>query len=206
MTRIFAIAAVALRRLLRDRSNVFFVFILPVGIVLLIGSVFGGGVVATVGVVAPSGGELATGLVTRLEEGDAFEVAHFDRRDDLLTAVERGVVQAGVVVPEAFDERLAGGEDVSVEYISRLDSAGPQLRTAVEAAIATEAALVRAARFAASKGIDGGLDLAGRVEPAVAGIDVETRTVGEALFPPTLGRFSPASPARPPSSRHGSWV
>ena len=38
-----AIAGVELRRFLRDRSNIFFVFIFPLLLVLVIGSQFGGG-------------------------------------------------------------------------------------------------------------------------------------------------------------------
>lgn len=189
MRRILAIAAVALRRLLRDRSNIFFIFILPIAIVLLIGSVFGGGFVPTVGVVAPSEGELATRLVERLQGTEGIDVEIFDGDEELVTAVERGTVQAGLVVPPDYDTVLAGGGRVSVRYIARLDSGGPQLRTAVEAAVAAEAALVRAARFAASKGVERSGDLVKAVEPTVPGLEVETHTVGEALFPPTLGRF-----------------
>ncbi len=189
MKRVVAIAAVALRRLVRDRSNIFFVFILPIGIVLLVGSVFGGGFVPTVGVVSPPAGELAAGLVARLEESDGFRVERFEAQDELITAVERGTVQAGVIIPDDYDRRLSTGEQVSVEYIARLDSGGPQLRTAIEAAVADESAVLRAARFAADKGVSGGLDLARSVAPALPRIDVETQTVGEALFPPTLGRF-----------------
>ena len=42
MRKIFAIAASNVRRMLRERSNIFFVFIFPIALILLIGAQFGG--------------------------------------------------------------------------------------------------------------------------------------------------------------------
>lgn len=188
MTKILVIAAVEVIRLLRDRANIFFVFILPLALVFLIGSVFGGGFVPTIGLTVPSG-DLVAEVVARLEASDGIAVRRFSGRDELIRAVERGEVQAGLILPDDFDERLTGGEAVTVEYLARPDAAGPQLRTAVEAAVAEESALIRAARFGEERGVADALARARRIQEAIPGVEVTTKTVGEALFPSTLGRF-----------------
>ncbi len=188
MTKILVIAAVEVIRLLRDRANIFFVFILPLALVFLIGSVFGGGFVPTIGLTVPSG-DLVAEVVARLEATDGIAVRRFSGRDELIRAVERGEVQAGLILPDDFDERLTGGEAVTVEYLARPDAAGPQLRTAVEAAVAEESALIRAARFGEERGVADALARARRIQEAIPGVEVTTKTVGEALFPSTLGRF-----------------
>ncbi|MDZ4089590.1 MAG: hypothetical protein U1D68_00045 [Arthrobacter sp.] len=43
MNAMVAIATVELRRFLRDKSNIFFVFIFPLMLILLLGSQFGAG-------------------------------------------------------------------------------------------------------------------------------------------------------------------
>ena len=49
MKKVLAIGFSNVTRMLRDRSNIFFVFIFPIAIILLIGVQFGGGVVPGVG-------------------------------------------------------------------------------------------------------------------------------------------------------------
>ena len=52
------------RRFLRQRSNLFFVFVFPILIILLLGMMYGGGMGYRIGVhVAGSGGPLAASLV-----------------------------------------------------------------------------------------------------------------------------------------------
>jgi ABC-2 type transport system permease protein len=55
VNRVLAIARTELVRLFRDRSNLFFVFLFPLLLVVLIGAGFGGGFATRVGVVAPAG-------------------------------------------------------------------------------------------------------------------------------------------------------
>ena len=54
-----AIAATDLRRLLRWRANIFFLFVLPLLIILLLGSVYGGAQTARIGVLDHDNGALA---------------------------------------------------------------------------------------------------------------------------------------------------
>ena len=67
-----AIAASNLRRFTRDRANVFFVLILPMLLILVLGSVFGRGFDLRVGLVAPGSGDLTTAMVEALEAHEAI--------------------------------------------------------------------------------------------------------------------------------------
>jgi ABC-2 type transport system permease protein len=51
-----AIAGANLRRLLRDRTGLFFVFVFPIVIIITTGAVFGGGFVARLGLMSPGDG------------------------------------------------------------------------------------------------------------------------------------------------------
>ena len=51
MNAVLALARVALIRFLRERSNLFFVFVFPLAIVLLVGATFGAGFTPTIVIV-----------------------------------------------------------------------------------------------------------------------------------------------------------
>jgi ABC-2 type transport system permease protein len=135
-----AIAGVAVRRLFRDRSNIFFVFIFPLLLILLIGAQFGGQTGdLTLAVTATGAGPLGEDLVGAIEEVDGVEV---ERRDDAAgvdDAVARGGADGGLVVPSGYDEALRTSPDgVVLEYIGRPDSFSPALQAVVVPAIAEQ--------------------------------------------------------------------
>jgi ABC-2 type transport system permease protein len=189
------IAGSSLRRLFRDRSNIFFVLILPLLLVLVIGSVFGGDFSPAVGVVAPGGDPLAQQLVDELESSEAIDVVDYDREDDLLGAVERGDVQAGVVLPDGYTDALAnptGDDPVEIGFVARPTGFGPQLQATVQAVVGPQAARVRAAKFAAEEGagdFDAALERATELQAELPQIEARTTTVGDETFPSTLGQF-----------------
>ncbi|MEX0667534.1 MAG: ABC transporter permease, partial [Acidimicrobiia bacterium] len=55
-----------LKRLFRDRSSIFFVFVFPLALVLLIGLQFGGSFAPQVGLFVEEPGPIADGFVGRL--------------------------------------------------------------------------------------------------------------------------------------------
>ncbi len=190
--KVLAIASANLQRLFRDRSNIFFVLILPVGIILLIGAQFGGGFEPKVGVVSEGDGAFVTELVEMLEAQPAFVVRSYDDVDALLTAVERGTAQAGVVIPADHDQLLRSGGTSEVGFVARADGVGQQLRSTVDSVINAQASRVRAARVlsdATATSFDEALGIVGEVDNGLPRIGVATRTVGEALFPATMGQF-----------------
>jgi ABC-2 type transport system permease protein len=177
------IAIVNLTRLARDRVGLFFVFVFPIVLILLIGVSFGGDFTPTLGVVAADDGRLAGDLVDSMRSESAIEVEIFDDTSSLDDAVERGVVQAGVVIPEGYDRMLRSDGEVAVDYVSRPGDLSEALRTTVESSIADQAGLVRAARFAAANGagdFDEALERASMIETGLPKVTVDPQVVGDA--------------------------
>ncbi|MFV1961991.1 MAG: hypothetical protein ACC658_09160, partial [Acidimicrobiia bacterium] len=97
--RVLAIGLSNVRRMLRERSNIFFVFIFPIAIVLLIGAQFGGGVDPAVGLFAMDDGQIARSVVSEIEAIDGIDAFSYETEAALFSAVELGNVQAGVFLP-----------------------------------------------------------------------------------------------------------
>lgn len=187
-----AIAGTGLRRMMRERSNIFMVFAFPMLLVLVLGVSFGGTFKPKVGVLAIDVGPLGQDLVHTLETTPGIEVERVTDEGDMRTAVERGQLQAGIVIPSGYDQTLREGGDVELRYVARRDLNGVQLGETVRAAVAEQGVRLRAARFAASEGagsFDQGLAAADLIVVALPVVSVETSTAGEAVFPATLGRF-----------------
>lgn len=188
-----ALAGVNVRRMLRDRSNVFFVFVFPMLLILVLGVSFGTGFDPRIGVVAGEDvGPLSEDLVATIEGLPDVVVERVADPDDLRTSVERGQLQAGVIVPADYDAAIRDGRDVDVEYVAREDQLGMQLSEIARAAIAEEGQRLRAARFFVTEGrgaFEEGLARADAVVTVLAPVEVVATTAGEALFPATLGRF-----------------
>ena len=65
--KVVAIARTNVRRMLRERSNIFFVFVFPLAIILLIGAQFGGDFNPGIGTFRADAGELSAAIVEGLE-------------------------------------------------------------------------------------------------------------------------------------------
>ena len=187
-----AIGLVNLKMMMRERSNIFFVFIFPLALVLLIGVQFGGGFSPVLGVYQPDQGSLSSEIVSALDDTEAIDVRLYESREELVSDVERGVVQAGVLLDAAMDADVAAGEPVEIGMLTRPDGSGNQLQSVVGAAISEVMTPVGAAQFASREtgvGFEEALavarELSGQTEP----IQVDVRSVGEAIFPATMGRF-----------------
>jgi ABC-2 type transport system permease protein len=189
--RSLAIARVNLVRLLRDRLGLFFILVLPLIIVLVTGLQFGGGFEPRVGVLATNGGELADELVASLERD--WQVERYDDAATLAGDVEDGRIAFGVVLPDRYTERLLVGETLEVEYRAATNEVTIGRRSVVSAAIAEQASVARAARFAAAETgspVDETFAAAEAVRGSLPEITVEVRTLGESLFPPQLAGFA----------------
>lgn len=183
--RIPTIAGASLRRFIRDRSNLFFVFGFPILIILFIGLQFGSGVASTLGVV---GADTPVGeLVVAEAEAAGFAVEVLDDRDDAEEWVERGWVQGAVVVPDAdpFDE------PVEVSFLAR-EGFGAELLAPVQAAVA-EANLAPTATEAVVSATGVGPAEARDEVAAVAAeqspTPVDTEVVGDPLFEGEIEAF-----------------
>ena len=188
MKHSLAIAGVNVRRLMRDRSNIFFVLILPLGIILIIGSLFGGSFNPVIGLYDADGGALANELTESLLAEDGIDVKEFDSEEDLVGDVERGDIDGGVVIPSDYETTLRAGGTTTVGFATRPDGSGQELQAAVMSLVGQQGELIRAARFA-SEDFDVGLALAEALSPTVPRLSVETRVLGEAIFGENPGQF-----------------
>ena len=198
--RALAIAGANLRRTFRDRTALFFILVLPVVIIIVIGSTFGAGDEAfDVGLVNADGATpMARELVAQLERSPALEMHRHDDRDRLLRAVRRDEVLVGVVVPAGYDGGLRRGGRVAVELLADPTSdAAVEVRSVVGAAVARQGAAVAAARFGATEtgeGFDAALADARALQRSAATVGVEVRTLGGQVDRST-SRFAYTAPS-----------
>lgn len=180
-----------LTRLSRDRVGLFFVFVFPIVLILLIGASFGGGFIPKVGVMDDDGSLESRALVEELEEERGIEVVPYDDEAELEDAVERGLLEGGVVIPRGHSESLAAGEGV-VRFVGQPDDVAGAVRTAVDAVVSDQRALVTAARLAAegSGSFEQGMETARRVRLVAPAVTVEAHVAGRgtAASEP-VGRF-----------------
>jgi ABC-2 type transport system permease protein len=194
-------AGSALRRIARDRLALFFIVLLPVVIILIIGLTFGDAASnrLPVGVVDEGAGPLGSELRTELAASPALDARAFPDADALRKAVRRGVVAAGVVLPAGYDQALrAGGQAVVTFVVDQTRPAPAPVRSAVAAVVARQAAEVKAAGFAAETGgvpFDTALARARALAGDQAAVRVEATTVGgrEDALPTGFNYTAPAN-------------
>jgi ABC-2 type transport system permease protein len=130
-----AIAANSIRRLFRDRSNIFFVFILPMVLILVLGLVFGSGFQSRVAVVVPVDDDRASELLDEIASSTAFETVESTDQDDARKRLRRNEVDAVIVVPAGYDEELDAGGNVEIGYFATASSGGLDVQAVVEAVV-----------------------------------------------------------------------
>ncbi|WNV84755.1 ABC transporter permease [Umezawaea sp. Da 62-37] len=189
ITKVLTIAGTNLHRLFRDRTNLFFVLVLPLMLILVLGAAFGGSSTPKLGVVGADSGRLLDAL--HAEPGVRVETVSDEAA--LRTAVERGELAAGLVVPPSLSSGVATGGVAELRLVVRQDSAGQQTRLLVAGVLAQESGRLAAGAFAADLNgtdPDTALSTVDSATKVVPGVSVSTTTTGEALFPPDLGQFS----------------
>jgi ABC-2 type transport system permease protein len=127
-----AIAAMELRRFLRDRSNIFFALILPLLLVLLIGLQFGENASASRALVVGPPSDLRTDLVTGLEGADV--VVTVTDEDTALETLARGRADVGLLLD---DEAVAayGASDVRIRAVLGRQATSPLVQQRVAAVL-----------------------------------------------------------------------
>ncbi len=114
MRTALAITSVELLRFLKDRSNIFFVFIFPLLLVLFIGAQFGGGGGGSVSVWGVDG-QLQDDLVAALRSDDvSVSTVGADEGREL---VARGRADVGVAVTAQASAGYDAGGDVAIELV-----------------------------------------------------------------------------------------
>lgn len=132
MRSVVAIAAVELRRFWRDRSNIFFVFVFPMLLVILIGSQFGGGSDGRVAIAGPDS-DLRSRLTSALRAEDV-EV-WYDDAGTVRDQLARNRADVGLFLTGSDDRAFAAGQDVDLPVVvsskSTAQGALQRVRTAV---------------------------------------------------------------------------
>lgn len=136
MSSILAVAGVEVRRFLRDRSNIFFVFIFPLLLILLLGSQFGAGSGQShVSVAGGTGSELAIKVARQLE-ADGLRVTS-GRPETVRAELSRGRTDVGVFISDAavaaFDDGHAADLEVVMSAQSGAQAALQSVRASVQA-------------------------------------------------------------------------
>ncbi|MBM3696387.1 MAG: ABC transporter permease, partial [Actinobacteria bacterium] len=187
MRKVLAIGWSNTRRFLRQRGNLFFVFVFPVLIILLLGMMYGGGFDTRVGIhVAGDGGPLAERLAGALEDVEDLAVVSFGSEAALLDAVQRNRVSAGVLVPGDYDASMEAGSPVAVGLLLRRDNQDSMLvGETVRETVGREGMAIRAAHFAAGRGVGSfaaALPVARQMAAAGGGVTVSYTTAGTSAF------------------------
>jgi len=194
----FTIAGINLRRFVRDRSNVFWVLVFPILLILVLGAAFGGSSDPRLGVYEAGDGELSGGLVLMLEEQSGMQVVGFESRDDLVATVERGEVEAGLIIPADYDAGLQAGRSVVVELATRSAEDAQGIRGNVQSALTQQSVVLRAAAFVQAEGAGtfaDGLDVAAAIGENIPDVTVTVSSVGEQIGYFQLGRFDASAQA-----------
>jgi ABC-2 type transport system permease protein len=173
-------------RMFRDRQGLFFVFALPVVIIVVFGLAFGGGGTIYLGVADADGSPLSGELVASIEQNSGpVEVRRFGSAADLREAMQRNTIEMGVAIPAGYEAAIRSGDRGPLEYVTRPDTITSAVRPIIEEAVQHQAALLKAARFAAAqRGIsfDEALADARLLLPEIGAVDVRAETTGEQLI------------------------
>jgi ABC-2 type transport system permease protein len=172
--KVAVIALTNLRRMLRDRTNVFFVFILPLVLILVLGAVFGG-FQPRLGIVVQDDGPLAAALADELTALPDVDVRRFGELDVAIDRLRRDELDGLVVIPAGFDRALRAGEPVEIRFAATPDE-GFALRGLIQGPVASQAASIGAARVAV-EARQGDLDTALAVAASVQERQIAVVTV-----------------------------
>ncbi len=173
---ILDIAANNLRRLFRRRSNLFFVLVLPLLLIVVLGLTVADDE-PRIGVhVEGEPAAAAQQLIDGLERLDGTQVIRADDLDEAIDDLEREDLTALVVIPEGYDRAVATGTEVEVQYRVIPGSGGFEVQSLVRSVVAEQNATIRATRLVS----DETGRSANEAADIVAAVDEELTRVGVA--------------------------
>lgn len=193
------LAAVDLTRLVGDRLALFFIVILPVVIIIVIGATSGASTSqAPLGIVDLDGGDASARLVESFRASGLVTVETYEREADMATDIRLGGIAGGVTIPEGFGDALAAGDAGTVDLLTdQKQGTGLALSTIVSTVVAREGQVVAAARFAAAEtGLDRN-DLLARAaaeQVRIRPVPVEVESTGRASLSST-NRYAYTAPS-----------
>lgn len=148
-----AIARAAGTRVLRDKRALFFLVVLPIVLIVVVGAVARGFDSFRVGVLDEDRTAASRQLVRALEATARLTVVTYPDRGALEKAVAREEVDAGVVVPHGLDAAERAGAEAAVAILAEPANTSQQAAAArVSAVVGAVGGEVQAAQFATRYG------------------------------------------------------
>ena len=148
-----AVARASLRRLVRDRTALFFLVVLPIVVIVIIGATVRGFSLWRVGVVDVGAGRSGQRIAAAMARAPDLSVTRFTSVKALSTAIARGELSAGAVVPAGLDRAERTGRPARVGLLVEPANSSSQAAAAALASIVSaEGARVGAAQFATRHG------------------------------------------------------
>ena len=151
MRNAVVIAANELRRMIRDRATLFFVFVLPLALIVVLGSSAAGGSQPRIGIVPAGQGPYTQDLIAGIGSIERSEASVHTDLDEALEQLRREDLTMLVAVPADYDERLAAGEPVELRYLSIPNGDGFQIQGLVQSVVAEQNEQLRAAAVVAGQ-------------------------------------------------------
>jgi ABC-2 type transport system permease protein len=146
-----ALASAELRRVTRDRTFLFFLVLLPVLVILLVGLTTAGSTQTRIAVVAGPSTPLAQQLVRDLEASPGLKTQRSATRVKAVDSLRRGEVEAVVLVPATLDATLRAGGPALIPVLVSGDAQSSQAAvTSVTSVVTRHGATIAAATFATS--------------------------------------------------------
>jgi ABC-2 type transport system permease protein len=178
---VLAILGVGLRRLARDRTALFFMIVLPIGVILIIGATVRGFSTFRVGVVDQGGGQAGQELVAAMRHSPALQVRIYPSESAAAKGLARSEVSTAVLIPAHMDAELRAGKPMDVAVMAEPANSTQQAAAqAVESVITQQGSRVQAALFASGHvagSFEENLVRATSIEPTVAQIGVQQARV-----------------------------
>ena len=174
------IGATSLKRVLRDRTALFFIVALPVLIILVIGTVTSSFAGFRVAVVDLDRSGLSGRLVSAVTEEQTIDVT-IAGAEKATKALRRSELDAVIVIPDGYERELSASGTSTVTILGeRTNESQRAARTALESIIATEGALLQAGQFmeaTAGGDLTSRLAMVEAVNQELDGVAVEVSTV-----------------------------
>ncbi len=151
--RVLLIARASIRRVMRDRTALFFLLVLPVLVIIIVGATVRGFSTFRVGVVNADQGPAGREIVAALSRAPGIAVTTYTTVHQLTTGVALGELNTGVYVPKGLDAAQRSGAPVHVDvYAEQANSNQQAAATAVASVILERGSIVQAATFATAHG------------------------------------------------------
>ena len=176
------IAALGLRRSLRDRSILIQALVAPIVIALVVGAAFGSGfsLNVTIGIADADRSEISTQIAKGLvgSGGDGIAFSAVGDPQSVEAAVESGSYDAVVVMPAGLGEAVLAGEAAQLDVVgAATDPLATSVAQAVAGGVAAELQTARVTAVAANQaGVE---DVTASIQKAVASPPAITVEQGE---------------------------